>query len=759
MPAGAFPWREDGRCGNATVAPDGSRPAICNPWQPDGLTCCLDTGLCAPSGTPGCVEHKLQQPWRRDGTCGPDIRAIDGSLPSICNPLDPYNNTCCSDQGWCGRSADHCGCRDCMQYGAVCSCLDDAAPCQDPYSGACYPRTVVVHPDDTFDEEDDADDISLDERKKILAAHGIPLRDNLGQLNSIKNLGKDRRPQLDPRKTMKAMYLTKKYDSGFSKVAEEHDQQLHTEGLEPTKKAPRPQMRPNVRGLRCGIGAVDCVATRPPPPPPPPDQQALPPPPEPEGAPPSPPPPVAGAGAAAAAAPAALPKLESIRLADGDTHEDGRVEVRFGGRWGRVCDLDWDWAEAQVACRQLGYKSAVMLYSGSAHGDGDGPVWMSNLHCGGFEHALDECAFFGLNHSSVPFKCDADHDAGVKCANIDTPAPANSATAKKAIEDRRAFRAGGGGVGGGGSGGSGGAGGRAARGGGTRRAAAPNATVRASVDAAGGGATREPEPWELPAALEALEEAVAALEARRGVPADALLARLARLRLRLHRLAGRRVEPQPQPGAAAGGAAGGTGAERLDANFDVYAPRARKARAPLSPEEAEDDELGISPQMRASLSEEMLGELRAMAKKEVGKRDKPLHEERDELKHNEALFEEMAARDPIESYLRNKPPPNFRPPGDEDREKLVAREPYERLTPHPIQHVVEKDASVQQMAEQRRAAIRASIKRGDAPPGWERLLGPGPWDDDPSFFVGDRTAMDDETLPHEFMDDITFPDY
>ena len=127
-PAGAFPWREDGRCGNATVAPDGSRPAICNPWQPDGLTCCLDTGLCAPSGTPGCVEHKLQQPWRRDGTCGPDIRAIDGSLPSICNPLDPYNNTCCSDQGWCGRSADHCGCRDCMQYGAVCSCLDDAAP-------------------------------------------------------------------------------------------------------------------------------------------------------------------------------------------------------------------------------------------------------------------------------------------------------------------------------------------------------------------------------------------------------------------------------------------------------------------------------------------------------------------------------------------------------------------------------------------------------------------------------------------------------
>ena len=127
--------------------------------------------------------------------------------------------------------------------------------------------------------------------------------------------------------------------------------------------------------------------------------------------------------------------------------------------------------------------------------------------------------------------------------------------------------------------------------------------------------------------------------------------------------------------------------------------------------------------MRASLPEEMLGELRD-GEEGGGEAHRPLHEERDELKHNEALFEEMGG-DLIESPP-HKLPPNFCPPGDEDREKLVAREPYERLTPHPIQHVVEKDVSVQQMAEQRRALRSARRSSGaNAPPGWERPVGPG----------------------------------
>ncbi|XP_069054301.1 antigen WC1.1-like [Lepisosteus oculatus] len=106
---------------------------------------------------------------------------------------------------------------------------------------------------------------------------------------------------------------------------------------------------------------------------------------------------------------------EALRLAGG-TNCSGRVELRYEGSWGTVCDDSWDLQDAQVVCRQLGCGDAVSAAIEASFGPGSGAIWLDEVNCRGSELLLWDCCHSGLNQ----IDCQHKEDAGVTCTGLTT---------------------------------------------------------------------------------------------------------------------------------------------------------------------------------------------------------------------------------------------------------------------------------------------------------------------------------------------------
>ncbi|KAG6933879.1 protease, serine 12, partial [Chelydra serpentina] len=103
-----------------------------------------------------------------------------------------------------------------------------------------------------------------------------------------------------------------------------------------------------------------------------------------------------------------------IRLAGGSNAHEGRVEVYHTGQWGTVCDDQWDDADAEVVCRQLGLGGVAKAWSQAYFGEGSGPVLLDEVRCTGNELSIEQCP----KSSWREHNCGHKEDAGVSCTPL-----------------------------------------------------------------------------------------------------------------------------------------------------------------------------------------------------------------------------------------------------------------------------------------------------------------------------------------------------
>ncbi|XP_026849508.1 uncharacterized protein LOC6603014 isoform X2 [Drosophila persimilis] len=120
------------------------------------------------------------------------------------------------------------------------------------------------------------------------------------------------------------------------------------------------------------------------------------------------------------------------RLEGGRSSNEGRLEVKYHGVWGSVCDDDFNLKSAQVACNSLGYYGPAKLEN-NIFGHGNGPIWLDQVMCFGNESSIDKCSHWNWGDHN----CNHTEDVALHCSAGPPPRSASRLKALKQGESEK----------------------------------------------------------------------------------------------------------------------------------------------------------------------------------------------------------------------------------------------------------------------------------------------------------------------------------